>query len=322
MKSLTRAAGIVLSIALVLSVSGCGGGSPKTQPPPQVSGWSWVSGANVANQSGVYVTQGTSSSSNIAGARQGAVSWTDSSGNLWLFGGGGYDSAGTFGFLNDLWRFDGSNWIWVNGANTVNQAGVYGTQGSATSSNVPGARETALTWTDSSGNLWLFGGYGFGASGFSVGHLNDLWKFDGSNWTWVSGPDTVQQTGVYGTQGIADPSNVPGSRDGAVAWKDSSGNLWLFGGDGYGALNLADLNDLWKYSMSTGQWTWLSGSTDFTPSGSYGTVGVVAVGFPGGRAFATSWTDASSNLWLFGGTGADSAGSFGELNDLWRFQPQ
>src|ERR1700682_6448033 len=100
---------VFLGICVLNSLIGCGGSS-KTEPPPQVSGWNWMGGANVANQSGVYGTHGTPSSSNIAGARQGAVSWTDSSGNLWLFGGGGYDSAGTFGFLNDLWRFDGSNW--------------------------------------------------------------------------------------------------------------------------------------------------------------------------------------------------------------------
>ena len=319
MKSLTLAARIVSSIGLVLSISGCGGGSPRIQPPPQVSGWSWVGGANVANQSGVYGTRGTPSSSNIAGARQGAVSWTDSGGNLWLFGGGGYDSAGTFGFLNDLWRFDGSNWTWVNGANTVNQAGVYGTQGSASSSNVPGARETALTWTDSSGNLWLFGGYGFDASGFSVGHLNDLWKFDGSNWTWVSGADTVQQTGVYGTQGIADPSNVPGSRDGAVGWKDSNGNIWLFGGDGLdSAGTFGELNDLWKFDGS--QWAWINGSNLVNQPGLYGTQGMAEPGnAPGARWFPVSWTDGSGHFWLLGGVGFDSAATLGDLNDLWEF---
>jgi N-acetylneuraminic acid mutarotase len=299
-------------------LSGCGG-SPKTQPPPHVSGWTWVGGADVVNQSGVYGTQGTPSSSNIAGARQGAVSWTDSSGNLWLFGGGGYDSAGTFGFLNDLWRFDGSKWTWVNGANTVNQAGVYGTQGSASPSNVPGARETALTWTDSSGNLWLLGGYGLDAAGFSVGHLNDLWKFDGSNWTWVSGADTVQQTGVYGTQGSADPSNVPGSRDGAVAWKDSSGNIWLFGGDGLDAAGtLGGLNDLWKFDSN--QWAWIKGSDLVNQAGLYGTQGMASpANAPGARWFPVSWTDGSGHFWLLGGVGLDSAATLGDLNDLWEF---
>jgi N-acetylneuraminic acid mutarotase len=247
------------------------------------------------------------------------VSWTDSSGNLWLFGGGGYDSAGTFGLLNDLWRFDGSNWTWVNGANAVNQAGVYGTQGSASSLNVPGARETAVTWTDSSGNLWLFGGYGFDASGFSVGHLNDLWKFDGSNWTWVSGADTVQQSGVYGTQGIADPSNVPGSREGAVAWKDSSGNVWLFGGTGLDTAGTpGGLNDLWEFDGS--QWAWINGSNLVNQPGLYGTQGMASpANAPGARLFPVSWTDGSGHFWLLGGVGFDSAATLGDLNDLWEF---
>ena len=43
--------------------------------------------------------------------------------------------------------------------------------------------------------------------------------------------DTDDQPGVYGTQGIAAASNVPGGRENAVSWTDSKGNLWLFGGN-------------------------------------------------------------------------------------------
>jgi hypothetical protein len=43
-------------------------------------------------------------------------------------------------------------------ANADNASGVYGTQGTAAASNVPGARYSASSWIDSSGNLWLFGG--------------------------------------------------------------------------------------------------------------------------------------------------------------------
>ena len=49
----------------------------------------------------------------------------------------------------------------------------------------------------------------------------------------MGGSINTSQTGVYGTKGIASPINVPGGRTGAVSWKDSSGNLWLFGGFGY-----------------------------------------------------------------------------------------
>jgi len=64
-----------------------------------------VSGAETINASGVYGTLGTGATANVPGARGGAISWTDSAGNLWLFGGYGFDSGGTNGNLNDLWQY-------------------------------------------------------------------------------------------------------------------------------------------------------------------------------------------------------------------------
>lgn len=46
--------------------------------------------------------------------------------------------------------------------------------------------------------------------------LNDLWNFDGSKWTWISGADGVNRTGDYGFPTIPTPPNVPG----AVSWID------------------------------------------------------------------------------------------------------
>jgi N-acetylneuraminic acid mutarotase len=67
--------------------------------------WTWMGGSSTFGKSGVYGTLGTTASSNIPGGRSDAVGWIDASGNLWLFGGGGYDSVGTSGELNDLWNY-------------------------------------------------------------------------------------------------------------------------------------------------------------------------------------------------------------------------
>ena len=283
--------------------------------------WTWVSGSNVVNQSGAYGTQGTAKAANVPGARNQSVSWIDASGNLWLFGGFGHDSAGTLGSLNDLWKFDGNNnWTWVSGSNVADQFGDYGIQGAADAANVPGARTSSISWVDASGNLWLFGGDGYDSAGASS-TLNDLWKFDGSKWTWVSGSNVVEQSGTYGTQGTADAANVPGARKWPISWTDASGNLWLFGGDGYDSTGASStLNDLWKFDGS--KWTWVSGSNVVEQSGTYGTQGSAnAANVPGARNLSISWTDASGNLWLFGGDGYDGAGAFGALNDMWRYKP-
>ena len=54
-----------------------------------------------------------------------------------------------------------------------------------------------------------------------------------SSWTWISGSNTTDQNGIYGTNGIANISNIPGARYESISWIDSNNNLWLFGGFGY-----------------------------------------------------------------------------------------
>jgi hypothetical protein len=139
-------------------------------------------------------------------------------------------------------------WTWVSGDSTDDQSGVYGVKGIAADTNIPGARYDSVSWTDNSGNFWLFGGAIFFSPVISDS-LNDLWKFDGTNWTWVSGDSTVNQNGIYGTKGVAAATNNPVSRVLSISWTDSSGDFWLFSGVGFDSEgNLGDLNDLWKFS--------------------------------------------------------------------------
>ncbi len=307
------------------STGGVGRLNDLWQYSPSTGLWTWLSGGEADNASGVYGTLGTAAAGNAPGARYSASSWIDSSGNLWLFGGVGYASTGAPGSLNDLWRYTPSTrlWTWVSGGNAADAAGVYGAQGSAAASNQPGARQAANSWIDSSGNLWLFGGYGYDSTG-GAGYLNDLWQYSPSTglWTWVGGGNADNASGIYGTQGTAAAGNMPGARYSGSSWVDSSGNVWLFGGYGYGSTGaLGALNDLWLYSPSSGLWTWVSGGSGDNAAGAYGTQGTVAASTaPGARQAANSWIDASGHLWLFGGAGYGASGN-GYLNDLWQFVP-
>jgi len=289
-------------------------------------------------EAGVYGTLGTPAAANMPGGRIGAMNWTDSAGNLWLFGGaiGGVVESGNF---NDLWEFNPSTnlWAWMGGSNAIvtngGQLGVYGTLGAPAPGNIPGGRFDAVTWTDSKGHFWLYGGRGTSADNGPNLWLNDLWEFDPSTleWTWMGGESSLGSQdflpAVYGTLGIPAPGNNPGSRQSAVSWTDNKGNFWLFGGNNNGMW----LNDLWEYNPSTNEWAWMGGnspiSVSCTPAdcwftGIYGELGTPAAGNnPGARYGASSWTGSNGNFWLFGGFGYNGAGNLGELNDLWEFNP-
>jgi N-acetylneuraminic acid mutarotase len=286
---------------------------------PSTNTWTWVNGSNIANAPPVYGTQGTASTSNSPGGRGGITSWVDSQGNFWLFG--GFASVSNVDF-NDLWEYSpgAKTWTWVNGSNVGNAIGIYGTQGTPSTSNAPGARVSASAWVDSFGNFWLFGGVGSDSTG-AVGELNDLWQYSSGakTWTWVSGVKLANAEGIYGVQGTPSTGNAPGARYGAISWIDPSGNLWMLGG----AVSAVVLfNDLWKYNPSAKAWTWVSGSNVANAQGFYGNQGVPSTNnAPGARTGAVSWIDPGGNVWLFGGLGSDSRKMGGLMNDLWWYAP-
>ncbi len=289
------------------------------------SAWEWVGGSNVANDAGSYGPPGTST--NLPPARTGATSWMDSSGVLWLFGGAQLNSnGGLAGVFDDLWSYSsGTNqWTWVGGSSALNTAGVYGSQGVPAASNMPGARWGATVWVDADGNFWLFGGLGLNQSGVSQ-QYNDLWEYSPTNsqWTWVGGSNAPDAAGVYGSPQSSAAGNTPGARVSSVAWEDTVGNFWLFGGYGYDqGGDVGDLNDLWEYNINTGLWTWVGGSSSTAANGVYGTEGQsTSSSVPGARQQAVGWRDTSGNFWLFGGFGFDASGEQQNLNDLWSYTP-
>jgi len=116
--------------------------------------------------------------SSFPGGRSLALGWTDASGNVWIFGGEGTESA-TKGF-GDLWEFSPSLglWAWIGGSTSADDApAVWGTLGVASVNNFTGSRVAAANWKDSSGNFWPFGGANNDGSAPSGNALyGDLWK--------------------------------------------------------------------------------------------------------------------------------------------------
>lgn len=223
--------------------------------------WTWVSGSSGIGGNAVYGMQGTPSSSNVPGARSGSSCWIDSTGNLWIFGGAGFDSANAGLDLNDLWKFNpvNSEWTWVSGSNLGRSLGTYGTQGVEAVGNAPPARDGAASWIDQSGNLWLFGGQNILQTIASTGQVttegygSDLWRFNPvtGQWAWINGSNTVNVPPVYGTLGMPSSTVDPGARTTQATWTQANGNLWLFGEEAItitaGTPSVVDVNDIWRY---------------------------------------------------------------------------
>lgn len=293
---------------------------------PSTNSWMWVRGSTDIEQAAVHGKAGAADSSYTPAASWQSKGWVDKAGNFWLFGGNSH------GFKNDLWKYNPSinKWAWLKGYTTKDSMGIYGVKGVADTANMPGARGNMVTWADSSGNLWLFGGYGVygkSISGYPLyNDFNDLWKYTPATnqWVWVNGSNTAGESGKYGTKNIPGTANRPGGRNNAIGWKDSKGNLWLFGGYGYDEDSTEDfLNDLWQYTIHNDQWQWMWGDSIVNQQGVYGVRGIAgSANKPGGKVLSSGTTDKNGNFWLFGGRGYQKvAGNQYYLNDLWQYTP-
>lgn len=242
---------------------------------PSTRQWTWVGGSpfcsySFAGFTAMYGTVGVPAIGNVPWSLVYATAWSDTTGNLWMFGGLGYDENSVGYYLNDTWEFFPSSGEWAFVSQNSEGAGgsalgIYGTIGDWSPAEIPGERYSAVGWTDRDGNFWMFGGYGLNVSNTTV-TLSNLWEFKPSlnEWSWMGGSDTPPcqlgggssncvkggLPGTYGTLGTPSPINAPGARTSAATWTDSSGNLWMFGGTGYDQQGVHGvLNDIWQYSL-------------------------------------------------------------------------
>ena len=279
--------------------------------------WMWLSGDTITNNPGNFGIQGVPSPSNEPPSLYEACEWTDQNGNFWLFG-GLYNGA----VFSDLWKYDPSLnvWTWMKGPGIANNnLGTYGTQGVPSPSNNPPCSGFGInSWIDLNGNLWLFGG------GSGNGIYNDLWRYEISTneWTWMKGPGVPFDTGFYGIKGLDDPANQPPCRqETSASWVDNNGDFWLFGGASHIPFTPPAFNDLWKFNVSSNNWTWMNGSSLTDQPSVYGIKGIESpANTPGARWVYTRWKDNNGYLWLYGGSEPWNVG-YDNRTDLWRFNP-
>ena len=259
--------------------------------------WTWMSGSSAPNAGGVFGTKGVPSVLNHPPGLYEVSNWTDNQGNFWLYAGIGPNIL----VYGDLWKFNPvtTEWTWVNGTGGTGIPPVFGIKGVAAATNYPGTRSWGMNnWTDQSGDLWFYGGQ------TSTGFLSDIWKYNIATdlWTWMGGDTLPGSAGNFGVQGVPSVNNFPPPRAGetATSWIEND-NLWLFGGS---------RDDLWRYTISTGEWTWMLGSQGMAAP-VYGIKGVPnPLNTPGSRSTYNHFKDPSGNMWFFGGS---------TMNDMWMY---
>eukprot|EP01119_Soliformovum_irregulare_P004949 TRINITY_DN1616_c0_g1_i4.p1 TRINITY_DN1616_c0_g1~~TRINITY_DN1616_c0_g1_i4.p1 ORF type:complete len:1417 (+),score=326.72 TRINITY_DN1616_c0_g1_i4:457-4251(+) len=242
-----------------------------------------------SNTNGYYGTVGVENGNNLPPKRQYMATWTTPNA-LYLFGGINGSNV-----LDDFWTFSlaSKNWTWIGGANAPSKG------------DYPAARCACMTWTIGN-QFFLFGGRLFDP----LNVLNDLWRYDESGWTRLS---SGSNSGQYGIRGIPDASNLPPPRYGAVSWT-SYNALYLFSGD-----NSGSYNDLWKYHIASGWWTWVGGSNTTNQIGVLGNKGSPDINnIPSSRS-AAMISQTSDAVYLMGGK-QSFTNPITKFNDIWSFQ--
>ncbi len=225
--------------------------------------WTWMGGPqSQTDLNGEFGIKGIPSVNNYPSARgYGSNCWTDSNGHLWLYGGNGFAYSGFVpGPLSDLWRYDinTNEWTWMQGSDSIMVIPKYGSMGIPAIGNTPGGRQECKGGWSNGNFLWLFGGQTVSSPQFIVPVQNDLWRYEIATnlWTWIKGDTIPNSLGNYGIKGVEAASNNPPARYSYGRWKGSDNNFFFFGGGTFYEL----FNDVWKYNLSTNNWTWVSGS--------------------------------------------------------------
>jgi gliding motility-associated-like protein len=231
---------------------------------PDILQWTWMKGTGSMDnvfpyQMAIYGTQGIAADSvTPLGNHEGHdhhVAWTGNDGNLWLLESD--DISGNCA----MWKYTiaTNQWTWMQGNIPAN----YGAQGVSSPLNNPEKffGNPSKGWVDEAGDLWYFDGVNGGV----------MWKYSLSNnqWIWMSGTPNTAGTGtfspiVYGTKGVFNAANQPGSCSVTQTWTACDGTFYMFGPlwtNSNTVYNGNSISVMWRFDPNLNQWAWVGGNT-------------------------------------------------------------
>ncbi len=286
----------------------------------QAATWTWMSGSTTVNLLGNYVTPNVFDPANEPPSLYEPVYWRDNAGLLWIYG--GYHQSPFKVVFTQMWCYNPYINQWKMVKDFTNSPN-YGIKGVAAATNSPGARTFCCpAWVDNNGKFWLFSGmdYSYGD------YCDDMWMYDPITgfWTWMHGSNQfASANAVYGVKGVPSPANSPGQRAECYSsWCDANGDFWIFGGQSYSTVaSQANFNDMWRFSTTTNEWTWMHGDDFPETPGNFGTIGVSSpTNDPPSRWCYDRSIDPSGNMYIFSGVYA-LGGIPSIYNEVWKYVP-
>jgi gliding motility-associated-like protein len=231
---------------------------------PDILQWTWMKGTGSMDnvfpyQMAIYGTQGIAADSvTPLGNHEGHdhhVAWTGNDGNLWLLESD--DISGNCA----MWKYTiaTNQWTWMQGNIPAN----YGAQGVSSPFNNPEKffGNPSKGWVDEAGDLWYFDGFNGGV----------MWKYSVSNnqWIWMNGTPNTAGSGifspiVYGTKGVFNAANQPGSCSVTQTWTACDGTFYMFGPlwtNSNTVYNGNSISVMWRFDPNLNQWAWVGGNT-------------------------------------------------------------
>ncbi|MCB0737944.1 MAG: T9SS type A sorting domain-containing protein [Bacteroidetes bacterium] len=279
--------------------------------------WTWIGGSKYANDGGVY-----NGASQWPGSRTRSC-FVKNDSEMYVFGGAGIGNNGKIGRLNDLWQWNGESWRWLSGSDSAFNLGYFH------GNRVPVGRSGGACYFQKTSNeLYVFGGTSYQLDEqkdeITHGYRNDLWKWDGYNWTLVNGDSTLSGLPTY--QDNNGGKFWPPSISGALYWQDSQ-NFNLYGGLVFEKDSLHRIfysNEWWQFD-SVG-WSLKQGGEkvyDFLPDYPTHKGQFEIKSQPGRRRWSAVATSSSGYPFIYGGVAYDHFGQYlNYRNDLWKWNGQ
>lgn len=286
---------------------------------PALAGWKWTQGSSSAGDWGEFGRRNeTSVDSYTHDLQQHRMTYHESDRRVYFFGGDWNN-----GNSDNIWFYlpNPATVTWLDGSRDS-----YATPLAAPQPRLrphvavhPGGRTLACMFLDED-FVWIFGGF-IQASVVT----NTVFRFDLNimRWAWVSGRVSTGSPGNFGVKGVEASSNdIPAVYGFAYGYDKSLKTLFVHGGahiEG-GTSVVKKMSATWSYNITSMNWTWIHGPSEFDSRAIYGnrTVGTPQT-VPGARfRSAFTYVAQTQTLYMFGGFGL-SIQVEGSLNDLWAY---